>query len=140
MTSPPAETVVDVDALPPTQYLILEVLAARYRLGEQHWTFPDRLAPAGRALEDAGLIWTRSGPVPHYFEARFTDAGRAAALSDEYTPPTGPILTDEQARVLVVMAGLVLGDREFFGATFDGREWATAQRAVARLKAAHKLA
>ena len=37
---------VDTDSLPPTQYLVLEVLAARARLGEACWTFPSRLKPA----------------------------------------------------------------------------------------------
>ena len=32
----------DTDSLPPTQYLVLDVLAARYRLGENAWTFPAR--------------------------------------------------------------------------------------------------
>lgn len=128
-----------VDALPPTQYLLIEVLAARHRLGEQHWTFPDRCAPAARALEQLGLIWTRSGPAPGCFEARFTDSGRAAALPDDYAPPAGPILTDEQARVTVAMVDLVLSDREFFGGAFDGREWATAKRAVERIKDAHRI-
>lgn len=86
---------VDVDALPPTQYLILEVLAARYRMGEHHWTFPDRCAPAARALEQAGLVWLRSGPAPHAFEARFTDAGRVACLSGEYVSPDVQRLQDE---------------------------------------------
>lgn len=37
----------DVDKLPPTQYLIGEVLTARYRLGEPFWHFPLGL---GRAI------------------------------------------------------------------------------------------
>ncbi len=73
--------------LPPTQYLLLETLAARCRLGETYWTFPDRCQPAAAALERRGLIWTRSGPAPRRFEARFTDAGRAEWLPDGYVPP-----------------------------------------------------
>jgi hypothetical protein len=41
---------VNVDNLPASQYLVLEVLAARYRLGEPFWTFPSRFR---RALIDA---------------------------------------------------------------------------------------
>jgi hypothetical protein len=83
----PTPATFDVDSLPPTQYLFLEVLAARHRLGEQHWTFAERCGPAARALERAGLVTLRSGPAPNAFEAKFTDAGRAATLSDDYTPP-----------------------------------------------------
>jgi hypothetical protein len=90
VTEVPAGAAFDVDSLPPTQYLILDVLAARWRTGEEHWTLPNRCASAARALERAGLVWLRSGPVPGCFEARFTDAGRAAALSDDYTPPRDP--------------------------------------------------
>ena len=41
-------SVPDADALPPTQQLVLEVLGARSRLGENVWTFASRL---GQALE-----------------------------------------------------------------------------------------
>lgn len=73
--------------LPPTQYLILEVLAARYRLGEQMWTFPDRLRPALNALQERGLIWWRSAPTPHDVQAYLTDVGRGAAMSGTYEVP-----------------------------------------------------
>ena len=39
----------DIDGLPPTQYLVMGVLAARARLGEPYWTFPSRLRPTMRA-------------------------------------------------------------------------------------------
>lgn len=80
-------TEVDVDRLPPTQYLILEVLAARYRLGEQWWTFPNRLRPAARALEQAKLVNIWSGQVEHTFRAILTVAGRQAVVVDRYVPP-----------------------------------------------------
>lgn len=76
---------VDVDTLPPTQYLILEVLAARYRTGEQTWTFPNRVRPALEALSAAGLIGWKA--APGLALAWLTDAGRAAALSPTYKPP-----------------------------------------------------
>ncbi len=97
MTAP---TAVDVDRLPPTQYLILEVLAARHRSGEGHWTFPARLTPAARRLEAADLVRLRS--TPEGFEASLTAAGRAAVLSDMYTSPhAAPI---ERVRALCVAA------------------------------------
>lgn len=78
---------VDVDNLPPTQYLILEVLAARYRTGEQAWTFPNRVRPALEALSKAGLLSWKSSSKPGLALAWLTDAGRAAALSPTYEPP-----------------------------------------------------
>lgn len=73
--------------LPPTQYLILEVLAARARLGERMWTFPDRLRPALNALQQRGLIWWRSAPTPHDVQAYLTDTGRREAMSSTYEVP-----------------------------------------------------
>jgi DNA-binding MarR family transcriptional regulator len=78
---------VDTDRLPPTQYLILEVLAARHRTGEQLWTFPQRLTPALRALEEAGLVGWKGGTAEKTVRAWLTDAGRAAALLDGYETP-----------------------------------------------------
>jgi hypothetical protein len=77
----------DVDRLPPTQYLILEVLAARCRLGEQLWPFPTRLRAQLAALTTAGLVDTRSGPVAGSMQAWLTDAGRAVMLAADYVPP-----------------------------------------------------
>lgn len=77
----------DVDNLPPTQYLILEVLAARHRTGEQLWTFPKNLRPHLRKLEGAGLVNWKGGITADTVRAWLTDTGRASALSDTYTPP-----------------------------------------------------
>lgn len=66
----------DVDKLPPTQYLILEVLAARHRTGEPFWTFPN-----------LGLITTMSSPAPRTYRAKLTDQGIATALSATYDVP-----------------------------------------------------
>jgi hypothetical protein len=78
---------VNVDALPPTQYLILEVLGARHRLGEPFWTFPDRLRPAACALEAAGLVIWKHGVAARSIQVWLTHAGRAAALMPSYVPP-----------------------------------------------------
>jgi hypothetical protein len=78
---------VDVDQLPPTQYLILEVLAARARCGDDLWPFPTRLSASLRALEDAGLIAVMHGNVEKTRRAFLTEAGKAAALLDGYVPP-----------------------------------------------------
>jgi hypothetical protein len=85
-TSQPA-TPVDVDSLPPIQYLILEVLAARYRLGEHSWTFPTRLRGHADKLADAGLVGWKHGNLPRTILVWLTDTGRKASMSDTYTPP-----------------------------------------------------
>lgn len=52
---------VNVDQLPPTQYLILDVLGGRWRSGETLWTSPARLRTAVEALTDLGLVGWKSG-------------------------------------------------------------------------------
>lgn len=77
----------DTDTLPPTQYLILEVLAARHRTGERLWTFPAKLRHHLNVLADRGLIGWKSGITYGTVRAWFTDAGRAAALLATYKTP-----------------------------------------------------
>lgn len=73
--------------LPPTQYLVMEVLAARARTGESLWTFPSNLAVPLRALEERGLISVMHGIVQNTVRARLTDAGRAECLKGDYVTP-----------------------------------------------------
>lgn len=75
---------VDTDDLPPTQYLVLELLAARHRLGHREWTLPDRFLRQVTALEQLGLVRWRSHPEPKCIYAWLTEAGRRAAMSDEW--------------------------------------------------------
>lgn len=82
---------VEVDDLPPTQYLILDVLAARYRTGEQLWTFPSTLRPAIRALEAQGLVSSMHGITYKTVRVRLTDKGRAEVIKADYVPPQ-PVL------------------------------------------------
>ncbi|MFJ8690312.1 hypothetical protein [Micromonospora wenchangensis] len=79
----------DTDNLPPTQYLILEVLAARHRLGEPCWTFPSRpgIRTAVAALNVAGLVTWKSSPAPRAVLVWLTEAGKSAALDETYVPP-----------------------------------------------------
>lgn len=79
---------VGTDPLPPTQYLVMEVLlAARYRLGEHHWTFPAKLRPALEALSRLGLLWWKHATIPGYCIAVLTKAGQRSALSETYKSP-----------------------------------------------------
>lgn len=73
--------------LPPTQYLVVEVLAARHRLGEHVWTFPTSVTAQMNALERAGLVGFKSGVMPGSLLAWLTEAGRKYALRDGYVPP-----------------------------------------------------
>lgn len=75
----------ETEDLPPTQYLIMEILAARARLGETYWTFPSRMKAAVGALAIRGLVVEMSGVVEKTIRARLTDAGRDAAMWDGYT-------------------------------------------------------
>lgn len=73
--------------LAPTQDLILEVLAARHRLGEPHWPFERRHRKALDALTDRGLISYESDVMPGLYRARLTNQGRSEALSATYVSP-----------------------------------------------------
>ena len=78
---------VDTDNLPLTQELVMEVLAARYRLGEQIWPFSRTARLALAALEDLGLVGYKSGIVERTYNAWLTDEGKTAVLSPTYVPP-----------------------------------------------------
>lgn len=82
------------ETMAPTQLLVLEVLAARYRLGERIWPFNTRCRPAVRALADKGLVGWKGGIVEDTVLAWLTDEGRKGVLDDSYVPP---ILRDERS-------------------------------------------
>ena len=71
----------------PTQDLILEVLAARYRLGESLWTFDSRHKTALRQLEEARLVNVIHGTVLQTVRASLTEQGIAESLTNAYTAP-----------------------------------------------------
>lgn len=85
---------IDTYDLPPTQALVLEVLAARARLGETHWTFSARHRTALEALAKQGLISWKHGIVAHTCMAWLTDAGRSAVLDESYRPPGSRLLEE----------------------------------------------
>ena len=67
--------------------LALEVLAARFRLGENIWTFHSKHGRTLSDLEEKGLVYTMHGVVQGTIRAGLTDEGKAAMLSDTYTAP-----------------------------------------------------
>jgi hypothetical protein len=111
---------IDTDTLPPTQYLILEVLAARWRLGHQAWTFPARVNRYLDALAGLGLVGWKHGIVERSALAWLTEAGRAVALSDRYEPPVAP-------RRMVALCGRCtrIIRRDTWGKWVDESGWRT---------------
>lgn len=77
----------DPDTLTPTEYLMMEVLAARLRLGENHWTFPTRCRPTARSLEEKGYIGWKSGVVEGTIQAWMTIEAELLFLSPTYVAP-----------------------------------------------------
>jgi len=75
--------------LTPTEELILEVLIARYRLGEKLWTFSRRAAitRAAESLSRRGLVWLKNGMVEHSFQAGLTEKGLLEAQDPSYISP-----------------------------------------------------
>lgn len=112
--SDPEAPRLDTDSLPPTQALVLEVLAARHRLGEGYWTFSTRDQAAIRALSERGLVDWKHGIVERTCLAWLTTEGRKAALSPGYKGPhafTREALTDALTRleIKIQLTGPIAG-------------------------------
>jgi hypothetical protein len=75
-----------VSDLTPTEELVMEVLAARYRNGESYWTFSYRHRATLNRLAGKGLVDVEQAPTPN-LEARLTEAGRRDWLWSGWTPP-----------------------------------------------------
>lgn len=65
----------NADDFTPTESLILDVLTARWRLGDDLWTFESRLRPQARRLAARGLVELNSGIVEKSIRLSLTDAG-----------------------------------------------------------------
>lgn len=75
------------DNITPTEYLVMEVLVARWRLGEISWPFPNFVLPALRRLQDRGMIDYQSNVVEKTQRAWMTQAGMDLVLHPDYIPP-----------------------------------------------------
>jgi hypothetical protein len=84
------------DNLTPTEELMGDVLAARFRLGENLWTFNNRLLKTAMSMEDRGLITVMHGIVEKTFRASLTVKGKSVFLFDDYVTPVD---TDKQKAV-----------------------------------------
>jgi hypothetical protein len=76
-------------AMPMSEYLILEVLAARTRLGEACWTFPTKCRAAARRLESWGLVSYKDGVIENTLLVWLTDDGKTTCLDANYASPLG---------------------------------------------------
>lgn len=73
----------------PTEYLVMEVLAARYRTGERFWTFPTFALPAVRRLEARNYVSWKHGVVEKTVLVRLSEEGvKAWKLDKPYQPVT----------------------------------------------------
>lgn len=73
--------------LTPTEDLVLEVLAARHRLGEHLWTFNSNVGGTITKLEEKGLVTQMHGITERTIRAGLTQAGEELVLEPTYSPP-----------------------------------------------------
>ena len=72
--------------LTPTEELVMDVLAARFRTGERLWAFGSGATRAVLRLEQLGYVQSMHGITDHTIRASLTGAGRAAWLSTSWVP------------------------------------------------------
>jgi hypothetical protein len=97
--------------LSPTEELIMEVLAGRYRLGETQWPFASNRTSsrsAGR-LEERGLVHRQLGQVEHTFRLSLTEQGiKERDLDKPYTPPAYPTNKTQNTLTAADVGGISL--------------------------------
>jgi len=86
----------ELDQLTPTQYLVMEVLAARTRMEHDEWPFQSRVSHTLTTLHDVGLVNFRTGTVEGTYLVELTEVGKKFALSDEYMPPLMDVVDPEE--------------------------------------------
>lgn len=84
---PAKEEEFDSRSLTPTEDLIMEVLSARWRLGERMWTFDSRQKGAIDKLVTKGFVNPMHGMVQNTVRASLTDKGRKLYVTESYVPP-----------------------------------------------------
>lgn len=91
--------------LTPSEDLMMEVLAARYRLGEQIWTFLNYTKPTARKLEARGLVSIYSGQVEYTYRVGLSAEGiKAWHLDRPYVSPAAKTLVKPVAQRLRELA------------------------------------
>lgn len=95
--------------LSPTQDLVMEVVAARYRLGEPFWSVERRNLAAIRGLAQLGLVTWREHNASHrHVYVTLTDAGRELYVTD-YVPP---LFDEDRLARAIGDPGAVVGRRD----------------------------
>ena len=80
----------------PSEELILEVVAARYRLGHNTgWPFHKVHKKSLMSLQKKGMIYVNFGHVEDTYDVQLTSAGLKHMLSGTYTPPIYKFVKDE---------------------------------------------
>jgi hypothetical protein len=91
-------------ALTPTEDLVLEVLAGRWRLGETFWTFKSSHRKAINALEAKNLVWVMHGIIERTVRVGLTEEGKKECLSDTYVlPANGDLTTTAPTRITTMI-------------------------------------
>lgn len=73
----------------PTEELILDLLQARIRLGENIWNFDSRLKPSMEKLQTKDLVNFKSGNVEGTLLAWPTDEGKILLFDGKFTDRIG---------------------------------------------------
>lgn len=72
--------------LTPTQDLLMAVLSARWRLGENVWTFDARHRNQLKRLQSMDLVFLMHGIVEKTVRAGLTDRGKRLYIDPKYKP------------------------------------------------------
>lgn len=98
----------DTTYLTPTEELMMEVLAARTRMGECWWTFVSRPAirRAANSLGKLGYVIEHSPQVERTLRLELTEKGRKRMMAPNYTDPRKEAWDD----------GYYAGSRDYMGA------------------------
>jgi hypothetical protein len=88
--------------LSPTETLILELLIARYRLGEVVWTLDSTVSKQVRSMARKGYVHELNGIVPKTVRARLTDDAVGKYLSFDYVPP----IADGNPEMVAIFKGI----------------------------------
>jgi hypothetical protein len=91
-------TRIDKSTLTSAQQLILELLAAQWRLGEPAWVFPGKARQSLEVLQGKGLLWWQPGSAPGTLLASLTEAGREVTLDGVYDDPAPPLVAEIRRR------------------------------------------
>lgn len=88
--------------LTPSEELVLEVLASRYRLGHNEWPFSSKHRKVLNSLQSKNYIYVESGKVQNTYDVSLTAKGKEATVSETYTPPIYKFVKDEYVDAFII--------------------------------------